>query len=1201
MGIFGDAFQEAHNNLLKKEEERRRIREEEIQRERLAALRAPAPQPVQQPSSFSGIPLIGEEEQRALQRGTTRGGAPLPENTFLRGLALLGDATLGRIGFAEESDPTATKALSRAIDVGGNIATIGASHALQSTPDNPYQPISTGSDGLDKTADIVGTIGGYVGFGRSSGTAGVGRAVEQKIAQAAPALPRIVQRAGGGAAEGLISGIGEEFADYHHDFTGQDETVGQRLGNIALGTGLGGGIGAVAEPIGKGIGSLLERLKKPAQEVAEESRLMPGEEAIDAVASGQTPSLISRITEPISDIGERLTGGQQMGFMPFAKPKPYEASKADTASQIVTRANKVQMPLNEQLENLYMKFVDDLRGLKRFENSVEDVLGRPLNPGDKAYMQALNSRGSDMVARQILTDKLVDHAGNPVGKSLREILQPLPKGKLQRFEDYLINKHAITRFERGEKVYRNDLEWTPEVGTEKIKQLEAEYPEFAQMADELYQFQREVVNKWLVDTGLIDKKVAESWFEANPFYVPNKRQFTELEKRGGAGTGIKKGFANQKAPVKEYSETGSQRPIVSPIESIIENVDGFVKAAKRNEAMQTVVRNLKQAPDDLKGWAEIVEPPKKVTDATKLDLTDPDALDDLLSRFTDDFDKSMQKQRLDHDNIVRAMVDGQPVHVKINDGMLLDALTSLGPEGKQWLSDKVGALTRMFKTFTTGANPVFAIARNLPRDVVQSYVQSKTAKNPVTFMRDIVGAFFDISKNGEMYQRYKNVGGGYTGPVSSDINQLARTKRQLLPQTAGNESTSAGRVIGRAAGPLKKPVLKIWDGFWDMINAMENAPRLAEFKRISKYKGEEAIMKALYEAQEVSVNFRRRGSVAKEIDKWFPYFNAAMQGLDKIARTFKDDPAQAVLKSILSLTVPTVVLYALNRDDPAYQQLSNSVKDDNWLIPKGDGTFWKIAKPRELATVFSDIPERMLRQFAEEDPEAWKSFSKQVINAFLPPGVQGVTKDVIKDGIPGVMTGVVSDTIAAPAVDVAANRNFLDAPIVPGTLQNLPPELQYDEQTTSLAKSLGQATGSSPKKLDYLMRQYLGGAAELAQPLMQQTTGGENGGQRLWEALKKKVTADPVYSNEITQDFYEKKEKLDQARAVYMQTGVKNEDFDESLRKRYNRAADKISELRKLARKVQADQEMSAEQKRLKLREIQSKTLEIAQKVKRTN
>lgn len=1157
MAIFGNAFQRAHENLLKQDEELRRKREEEIRQERLASLTArrfsPMSRPSVPPSSFSGIPLIGEEEQRALQRGTTRGGAPIPENTILRGLTLLGDATLGRIGFAEESDPTATKALSRAIDVGSNIATLGASHALQSTPDNPYLPISTGSDGLDKAADIVGTIGGYVGFGRSSGTAGVGRAIEQKVAQAAPALPRIAQRAAGGAAEGLVSGIGEEFADYQHDFTGEDETIGQRLGNIALSTAVGGGVGAVAEPIARGVGTLAERLKKPAQEA-------------------------------ISDLGTRLTGGQQMGFMPFAKPKPYDAISTDTASQIVTRANKVSMPVNEHLENLYMKFVDDLRGLKRFENSVEDVLGRPLSPGDKAYMQALNSRGSDMVARQILTDKLVDSSGNQVGKSLREILQPLPKGKLQTFEDYLINKHAITRFERGEKVFRDELGWTPEVGAEKIAKLEAQHPEFVQMADDLYQFQRDLVNRWLVDTGLVDKKVAESWFESNPFYIPNKRQFTELEKRNGGRTGARKGFANQKAPVKEYSETGSQRLIISPIEAIIENVDAFVKAAKRNEAMQTVVRNLQMAPDDLRGWAEIVEQPKKVSDATKLDLTDPDALDDLLSRFNEDFDKSMQKQRLDRDNIVRAMVDGQPVHVKINDGMLLDALTSLGPEGKNIVLDSIGKVTQAFKMLTTGANPVFSLTRNLPRDIVQSYVQSKAGANPVPFIRDLVGAFIDVAMNREAYKQFKRVGGGYTGPVSADINLLAKSKRQLLPEN-----------------PAKAVPMKAWDWFWNMMDAVESAPRLAEFKRIAKQEGEDAVVRALHEAQEVSVNFKRRGAVGKEIDKVFPYFNAAIQGLDKLARTYKDNPAQAVMKSFLGLTIPTIVLYALNRDNPDYQKLSNNEKDNNWLIPKGDGTFWKIAKPRELATVFSSIPERTLRDFAEKEPTAWKEFSTQIINAFIPPGAQGIIKDVRKDGLQGVGTGLLADTIGAPFIDVATNRNFLDAPIVPGYLQNLPPELQYDEQTTSLAKRLGQATGSSPKNLDYLMRQYLGGAAELAQPLMQQTTGGESGGKRLLEMLKKKVTADPVYSNEITRDFYDKKEKLDQARAVYKQTGEKTEDFNEPLRKRYAKAAEKISELQKLSRKLQADREMDAEQKRQKLRELKQRILDIAQKAEKLN
>lgn len=1259
----------------------------------------------------------------------TRGGAPRPEGALGYVTDFL-DATLGRIAFPQESDPTATKALSRAIDIGGNIATVGASHALQSTPQQAYQPVSTGSDGLDTAADIVGTIGGYVGFGRGAGTGGVGQAVTQKVAQAVPRLPGFAQRAAGGAVEGLVSGLGEEFADYQHDFTGQDESSGQRLGNIALSTGLGGGISAVAEPISKGVGSLLQKLKdtQPSNQWANSllQRFRKNglnEEAEIAFKSTETPeisidvdgirneidfingllaqkendlksvlkstekditnsyqtirqSILKRggvsppkngafsaeyretvplllknknglpldemadelglnVTELLGSIWKRKApdfdrlalkqlendpeykallqtrtelenairetsrplqnyeySPNVIGIVPFAKPKPYEASKADTASQIVTRATAEKMPVNEWLETAYQKFVDDLRGIKRFENDVEDVLGRPLKPGEKAYESALNSRGSDMIARQILTNQLVDTAGQRVGASLRDILQPLPKGQLQRFEDYLLNKHAITRYERGEKVYRNNLFWTPEKGTAKISELDAQYPQFAKMADDLYAFQREVVNRWLVDTGLITEDAAKAWFEKNPFYVPNKRLFSELEKRNKGMSRTRRGFVNQKAPVKEYQKGGSQRKIISPIEAIIENVEAFVKAAKRNEAGQALVRTLQQAPDDLQGWAEIVQK----APAKKIDTSNPDAIDDVLTDLNNDFDQAMHVQRLDHDNIVRVMVNGEPIHVKVNDGMLLDALTALGPTGKNIVADTVGAVTQMFKMFTTGANPVFTLTRNLPRDILQSYVQSRSEVNPVTFMRDLTSAFIDLVGSRGAAKEFRGVGGGFTGSVSADINQLTRTKQQLMPQNQNVEATPVGIALGRLAGPLKQPALKAWYAFWDAMDAMESAPRLAEFKRIKAKDPEASIMKALHEANEISVNFKRRGSVGKEIDKFLPYFNAAIQGLDKLARTFKDDPAKAFTKAVMSISIPTMVLYAMNRDNPDYQQLSQNDKDNNWLIPKGDGTFIKIAKPRELATVFSALPERALRDFADQDPEAWGKFSKQLIEAFLPPGLSGPAKDMMDNGLIGAGTGLMSDTIGAPIIDVMANRNFMGAPIVPRNMENLPAQYQYDEQTTSLAKAIGEVTNTSPKKLDYVMRQYGGGLAELAQPLMQPSTGGDTALAKIGQALKKKITADPVYSNDVTRNFYDKKEKLEQANAVFKQTGEKTPEYNDELRKQYNKAADQMGQLRKLARQVQNDEKLSADAKKEKLRELQKQTLNIAKK-----
>ncbi|MNM82242.1 hypothetical protein D3C81_942670 [compost metagenome] len=681
-----------------------------------------------------------------------------------------------------------------------------------------------------------------------------------------------------------------------------------------------------------------------------------------------------------------------------------------------------------------------------------------------------------------------------------------------------------------------------------------------------------MVKSWLVDTGIITQETADAWLKQNPFYVPNKRQFTKLEKTGKGYGGGKRGFGNQSNPVKGYQKGGSQRKIISPIEATIENVDAYVKAAKRNGVMQQYVRNIEQAPDDFADWAEIVKQPEKPDDITKTLLADMDndGLEQLLSRFTDDFDKAMQQTKLDKDNIVRAMVDGQPVHVKINDPQLLAAVTALGPQHSSKVLDLVGKLTNNMKLLTTGNNPVFSLTRNLFRDIPQAFIASKTTSNPIAFASDLISAAMDIGMNRGAYRDFLNIGGGHASSIAADRNLLAQSKRAVLP--------GKDKALRRGLGQTK-------DAYENLLNAVEIAPRLSEFKRVRSQGGD--LQAALEAAQDLTVNFKRRGALSGEIDKIFPYFNAAVQGLDKTIRTYKDNPAKALVKSALAITLPTLALYALNRDDPNYQKLSNRTKDAFLLIPRGDGTFIKIAKPQEQGSIFSDIPERLMRLFADQNPAAFRDFADRLRTTFIPPGIQGMT------GKRGVIGGLLGDTILGPGVDIVANESWSGAPVVPAYLQDLSPGLQTDAKTTWPARKIGELSYGtpfevSPKNIDYLTKQYTGWIGQFGQPLL--SSGGDPG-----YALSSQMTADPVFSNDLSTEFYHYKNKLDQANA---DSDIKQlpDWYSDGLRKKLAKISKQMSAIRADMRDVQGDKSLSNKQKRDELRKLQQSINDMAER-----
>lgn len=879
----------------------------------------------------------------------------------------------------------------------------------------------------------------------------------------------------------------------------------------------------------------------------------------------------SSLKDDALEIVGELFPSQPTAFSTLAKNKPYEAMNTQTKSQLVTKLDKEPFSAKKKASELYINLVDDMKRVGDFEEFAKNKIGE-LNPTDSPYSLAMASRGSDIISNQILTHGIVDATGNVVGKSLKEVISPIPRGSFVDFEDYLVNRHAITRFKRGEKVYDDALKWTPERGAQEIARLEQRYPMFKEVAENYYDFNNKMVENWLVNEGLMSRAQAAKMITENPTYVPMKRQFSELEK-GNISHGSKKGLANQKAPIKEYSKEGSKRKIYSPIESTIENVDAFVKTAKRNKVMQSIVTNIRKNPEDFKDWAEIVtDVPNNMKD---IDITSSTGLDDLMNRLNEDFDKVLKRQSLDKDNIVRVMMDGDPVHLKINDKQFLDAVLSLGPEGQNVLLDSIGQVTRVFKVLTTGANPIFGLARNLPRDIVQGFIARKNSST-AQFGKDLLESFVSSMGDGKLYNSYKNIGGGHASSVAADRNLLAQSKRSILPQNR-----------------IKSSIPTVYGTIENFMNALESVPRLGEFKRAGMGTADQKL-KGMLDAQDITVNFKKKGRIGKQIDKVFPYFNAAMQGLDKLGRMYKDNPVKAMTRTFSSITLPTIALYAMNYDNPEYQKVTKHVRDNYHLIPKGDGTFFRIAKHRELGIPFSAAVERALDTWLKDDPEAFRNFSDSVRIAFAPPGLSGALES---GSLTDRVLGGMQDTIAGPFVDLAKNQNFMGAPVVPGNLSRLSPEHQYDERTSEVSKALSRITKTisnktgleittSPKQLDHLIRSYGGVIGQFGLPA---TTKGTS----VKETLDRQITVDPVYSNETQTQFYEIKDKLDTAQADFKATGEESKEFNDDMRKVYNTVNDLMSDFRKASREIE-NSDIPSAQKQKYMREIRIKINDLA-------
>lgn len=1043
---------------------------------------------------------------------------------------------------------------------------------------------STGNNIVDKVESFLGSGAGFLTnpsslsngigqnfFGNSlvqNLGSKVGSLVESKLPQ--NFLGRAVTNA---AEQATVGGLGSAvYAPFQTLMSGQDvqdipkNILEQGLMGVALG-GAGGALGSLAKSGYKSAEDILRGTKEPVLPDYSNIKLSTGDGTTNPVkladqapmAANETPSGYKSADqilnsdavnpEPIKLTPAEVARNERIDKFSQVEDNP---QIPNTADQIQSKTGKESVPLLTRANEAYIKGVDNLHRINQFDQQIKDVTGGS-NASDSTYKLALNSRGSDMISRQILEKNLVDSQGNVIGDSLKSVAKNIPKGQQSAFEDYLIAKHSITRMGRGEKVYSDNKNMTIQKAQAIVDNYEKSNPKFKEVAQKYYDYNNKLGQAWLVDTGILSQKQWDGYREANPHYVPNNRIFTDLEKQ--AQFGSKRGFANQTNPVKRAE--GSQRQIVSPIESTIENTAKYVKTAKQNEVSQTLYRNILKNPEAFKAWGEVVH---DQPNADVNQMLHDEGIDGVLNEVTKSFE---QKPDLTKGNIVSALVDGQRVHMRIHDPQLLEALTNLSPHAQNFVMDTVGKVTKFMKVVTTGLNPVFGLTRNIFRDIPHAFIASKTTNNPLIFSKDLVQSIVSVFGDGKLYNDFKNFGGGHSSSVAADRNLLAQTKEKLLPSNGLKQS--AKRVLSKPFHILE-----------NMNNAVESAPRLAEFKRTQNGTYDSKIQ-ALYNANDVTTNFNKFGNYTKQADQLFPYLNAAVQGLDQLGRMFKENKTATLTKATATLTMPAIALYFMNHNDPNYNQVSNFTKDNYFLIPKGDGTFFKVAKPRELGMVFSTGVERVLRAFADHDPKAFQDFGNNFLQNFLPPGASGAVSGFGQKGLTGVPTGMLGDTIAGPIQSLASNKDFANRDIVPRDLAQLSPRLQYDAKTSEPAKFIGNLLNSSPKQLDYLVKSYGGVLGQLGVPLT--TKGGSLG-----DTLKQQITADPTFSNDISRNFYDQKSKADMAKADAKSQGDAPPD---NMSAYYDRLSTKFSKIRQQQKRIQNDDSLSKSEKQRKIKELQ--------------
>lgn len=474
--------------------------------------------------------------------------------------------------------------------------------------------------------------------------------------------------------------------------------------------------------------------------------------------------------------------------------------------------------------------------------------------------------------------------------------------------------------------------------------------------------------------------------------------------------------------------------------------------------------------------------------------------------------------------------DGKQLKLKINDN-LYESLkpTEISKIEKTLPVKALQKVNNIHRSLLTSSNPLF-IVTNFFKDFQDGAFNSKYSSK---FIKNYGKALNEIYTKGKYYESYM-ANGGMSNTYFDYETGIKKTNKFVEKIRNANE-------------------------------IVEQLPRLAEF--ISTLEDGKSLNEALYNASEITTNFKRGGDITKAINRNLANFlNASIQGLDKQFRNFSGQNGakgyvNLLAKATIMSIIPSILNHILLDDDEDYQDLSQSTKDLYYLFKCDDGKFIRIPKGRVLS-IFGAAARRTLETIQGQD-DAWDGFGETIINQVAP-------------------NNPLEDNILAPITQVKNNKTWYGSDLVSSRLQQELPENQYDETTDEFSKWLGKLTKKSPKKINYLIDQYSGGIGDIILPMITP--------QAKQNVFVDKFTTDSVLKNKNVSKFYETLEK---------QTQIANDNFatdeDELQLKYLNGISKDMGNLYKEKRQVQMSN-ISNKEKTQKVREIQEKINQLAEK-----
>lgn len=516
--------------------------------------------------------------------------------------------------------------------------------------------------------------------------------------------------------------------------------------------------------------------------------------------------------------------------------------------------------------------------------------------------------------------------------------------------------------------------------------------QFKAAADIFYKVNDNVISI-MEDAEVFSHDLAKTLRTKYRKYCPLLRDFSDTAAAdsfiGGLTEGGR-GIGNVSVPLKRINIEGSERGVLNPLETILKSYAVMLNRAERNKVALMAVENSRTA--DLHEL--IQEVPGTTADPKNCVFT--------------------------------VLINGKKKAYKTTQD-LYGPIVGYNLPAANLAFGVARTAARMLRTGAT-MSPSF-ILRNVLRDTVFAGIASKNGFIPIV---DTIRGAIALAKDPAIRAEFEAA-----GVTEYNFYSSQKSRIKSLDAMAGETPASAWEIM--------KAVFSRLEATSDFF---ESSTRMGEYMK-ARQKGL-SMEEAARAAREVTLDFSRSGRIGEQVNQVVPFFNACLQGGDKMVRLFREDFVGTSLKVFKYIVLPSLLIMAMNWDEDWYKDLDPDIKNNYWCL----GRNIRIPKPQEAGVLFGSGIEALFQQAADKDKDAVSNFLKAFSSNMIPS---------------------VLPTLILPLIEWSANYSFFKGRALVGNkYSRLPDELQYNDYTSELSKGIGSTLKVSPMKIDNLVRGYTG-------------------------------------------------------------------------------------------------------------------------------